>query len=728
MRPTPILLAISLVLSAPVKGAETQRNFGFQPLEIFNFENGTSRLIVTDINQDGLDDILFANNHVSRLEILIRKPDTSESADLPELDERFEDRGMIVDQSLRAVRVDDLNGDARPDIITFGTAIGLQIRYQRSDGSFDEPERVFIKDPSSVTTIQIGDLNNDSRKDVLICRRKQAEILWNSAEQPFQEKKTLTFSADKSFYGDIADINSDGIMDLAFHFNTTRNSLKIRYGKGDGLFGIEQPIDLPPRQYVDILQSEDTKAQIGMVLQNRQAFRTYDFAEKEQPPLLAAQEVSPGRIGLEGTNKKAPPAWVAGDFNADGYDDLLVAAPELSQLHLYSGSREGLDPEPRRIDTLSDVTRLSRLANGDILVVSKKEKVAGLHDAAHIERFPTLLKTPGNVLAGGAIEKGNEAWFVCKNDDKELQLVRIEKDHEVASIYPLDLRNEPSDLLVFQLPDHKTGLVLFMPYDTPKMKIFDGTRLEELTSESFRALTQLLTLANIQLGAPGNGASLVVSQGAIARQFEWKGNRYEVTRQFNPENPRGELIATCSYQLLDGSEGTLLYDRNSGDLIRFDAASDASGKIHIPDADPTIFDLVQLKNKDRDTIILIDRTGLNEVLGNGQRLETVSAAEYASPSETPRLAYAKAVHHGAPPRPMIALIDPANHALELVTRQNGELKKELIFEVFLTSNFANTRKTRGTEPHDVESGDLNGDGIGDLVVLSQDKLLIYLGE
>jgi hypothetical protein len=53
---------------------------------------------------------------------------------------------------------------------------------------------------------------------------------------------------------------------------------------------------------------------------------------------------------------------------------------------------------------------------------------------------------------------------------------------------------------------------------------------------------------------------------------------------------------------------------------------------------------------------------------------------------------------------------------------------ELAFEVFLVSDFAALGGSRGTEPHDLESGDLNGDGIGDLVALSQDKLLIYLGE
>ncbi|WP_372809184.1 VCBS repeat-containing protein, partial [Pontiella sp.] len=527
------LLLTGVAIASAAAAEDPQRDFGFRPLEIHTFKHGTTRLIVTDLNNDGLDDLLFANNHVSRLEILMRKPGAKSLGDLPELKECFEDRGMIVDQGLKALRVGDLDGDGLKDLVTFGTSIGLQLRYQRADGSFKTPERIFAKDLADVTTIQLGDLNGDGRLDILLCRHDKADLLWNAPAKPFTEKKTLTFAADKSFFGDIADINNDGIPDLAFHFNSASNPLKIRFGKGGGLFGIEQPLDLPPRHYMDILQGEGAEPQIGMVLRNRLAFRTYGFTRKELPALLAAQEASPGRIGLEGTNLKSSPAWIAHDFDNDGFDDLLVAAPELSRLHLYSGTAEGLDPEPKRIDTLSEVVRLSRMPNGDVMVVSKKEKIAAVHSAADLERFPTILKTPGNVLAGC------QDWLICKNDEKQLLLTRMEQDGHQPASYPLDMKNDPDDLLAFALPDGKTGLIFFMPYDVPKMMVFAEGTLEEITSESFRALTQRLSLSNIRLVNADDGSSLVVSQGALARRFEWKGDRYEATRQFNPENPRG---------------------------------------------------------------------------------------------------------------------------------------------------------------------------------------------
>ena len=723
-----ILTAITLLSSLSRAAEPPPRDWGFQPLEIYDFKNGTALLRIADLNGDGLDDIIFANNHVSRLEILLRKPENTQTNDmtLPPLEDRFDSQGMIVDQALRELRIEDLNNDGRLDLITFGTSIGLQIRYQKEDRSFAEPKRIFIDDLNSITALKISDLNGDGRKDLLIARQDEAQILWNTPDHPFRDKKTITFATDKCFHAQISDINSDGIEDLIFFFTTPRYPLRIRLGKGDGRFMAEQPIELPPLQFLKIFPEDPPR--LGAILRNRLAFRLYAFEQKDQPQLLDARETLPLRIGLEGYGKKTPPAWVTSDFNGDGFDDLLVTAPELSQIHLYSGTAEGVDPEPLRIDTLSAPSQLSMGESNDLLVVSRKEKTAAIHSGKNIETFPTLLHLPGDVLAGTTIEGADECWFVCKNSEKKLQLAQAKKRGTEVSIYPIDLKNEPNDLMAFRLPDDQVGLILFMPYSAPKMFLFQHGQIEELASDAFRALSLRLKRSQIRTAQPGDGEILLVSDGSTARRYEWKNGRYQIVHQFNSENPQGELIASTSYHLLNGAEGTLFYDRNASDLLWFSADEEQKGKIHLSSAGSGIFNLIQLRNGKRDCIILLDRTGLNEVLGDGKRIEPVSLSEYVSPSEDPRLTYATSVKLGTPPRPMVALVDGANRSVELVSTQDDTLKKELLFEVFLESDFSSQKSNRSTEPHDLASGDLNGDGKGDLVMLCQDKLLIYLGE
>lgn len=721
-----LIMAASLSIAA--EDAAQQRTIGFQPLEIHTFKLGASRLTIDDLNQDGLDDVIFANNNVSRLEILIRKPNFENLGDLPALEECFDDCGIIVDQGIGDLHVEDLNNDGRKDLVTFGGSLGLQIRYQQADGSFAEPDPFFMKDLSEISAIRFKDLNADERKDLVICRRNKMEIFWNTENAPFQKKKTLSFSGSNCISAEVVDVNSDGIKDLIFFFSSSTSPITIRYGQGREEFGVEQPIKLPPSQYRILLGKDGNDPKLGVVLQSRLGFRTYRFEESDRPALMETQETSPLRVGFEGTGGQNEPAWLVGDFNGDKFFDLLVAAPELSRIHLYAGVENGLNPHPTPIDSLSQIERMSKLSNGDVLVLSTKEKIAAVHFAGTLDQFPKVLNTSGEVLTGCGIESGKACWLVCKEKDGKLKLAHFTDVQSEPEMIELDLRNEPTDILAYSLPNDKTGILLFIPYETPKMYIHSKDGLKELGAESFRAIAQQLNRENFLLEKPGRGEFITVTQGAVARRFEWKEDHYEVIRQFNPENPQGELIAACAYSLYDGSDGILFFDRSSSDLVYFSDEESDWGKIHISDADQTIFNLVQLQNGHHDVILLIGQDGVDEVVGNGKRLEAVMVAEYTSPADDPVLVYARDVNLGEPLQPMIALLDTANRSIEIVKEEESTLIRELGFEVFLITDFSDSSSSRAVEPHDLESGDLNGDGIGDLVALCQDKLLIYLGE
>ena len=117
------LLALALTSLPPAARADKEgedRAFGFGAREIYEFKDNTSRLNFHDVNGDGRADVLFLNNRMSRIEVLIRKAldDSGTLNGLPTLKDAFDSKGFLLDQKTAHMEVLDLNGDQRPDILT----------------------------------------------------------------------------------------------------------------------------------------------------------------------------------------------------------------------------------------------------------------------------------------------------------------------------------------------------------------------------------------------------------------------------------------------------------------------------------------------------------------------------------------------------------------------------------------------------------------------------------
>ena len=95
-----MLLATGIHPAMAGQNDAAQRAFGFGAREIYEFKKNTSRLFFYDIDLDGQDDILFLNNRMSRIEVLIRKAPTGDDAwkGLPALEDAFVSAGFLLDQ------------------------------------------------------------------------------------------------------------------------------------------------------------------------------------------------------------------------------------------------------------------------------------------------------------------------------------------------------------------------------------------------------------------------------------------------------------------------------------------------------------------------------------------------------------------------------------------------------------------------------------------------------
>lgn len=735
------VLAICLLLPglvfAGTGSTKAVRDFGFGPLEIYKFENNTSQLMVRDVNQDGRDDILFANNRVSRLEVLLRKPvSTGDIARIQTLETAFDNKGFVVDQQVLAYDLADMNGDRIPDLLILGREQGLELRIQGNDGGFEPPRRIYLERMDTVVSLQTGDLNEDGRTDAVIGRFDKAEILWNAGGGAFTSRTELAFGSSNGRDLDIADFNGDGHLDGMFYFSSETLPLRFRPGDGKGGFGLEYLLPLPAVKVVHKLELTGRKtAALGAIPQSGRVFRVNVIEGKLVEDALARAEVIPQRLPLKGMGQKFTPTWVVADFNHDGLEDFAVAAPESSQVHIYSGTKDGLNPKPRVIDSLSGITALSLTKENGLLVFSPSEKAVALHEGRNLETFPSLLQAPDKPVLSVALPWDDRYICLARTEDRKMDLsIRslsgVSTDTDVRHL-ALDMSNDPESVKVFQLGSPGVlGVLCFIPYQPSEMYVVDGDKATRLSPAAFNALAQPAAATAFAVPGAPDGSRLLAAQGRVVREYQWKALAYEAVGQINPGNENAQ-VSICAPYKMEKKDGVILYDRNSGNLVWQSAGAKSDAQhTHLACPMPDLAGMVQLQadTPDRATLLIIGRSELFLLRNGAVEYSIVEENEYASPAENPSLFDFDSVQVGQDRRPMVAITDTRNRSVELISQQDKGWRKEVIFEVFLNPGFSGRDNSSGNEPHAVKSGDIDGDGFRDLVVLVHDKLIIYPGE
>jgi hypothetical protein len=735
---------------------KVQRDFGFGAMEIFQFKFDTALLSVYDINSDGLDDILFLNNKDSRMEVLVRKKSTGDSAadqsgsgstTFPRLNERFINRGFVLDQWARSFRAADVNGDKRPDILSIGDRLGLVIHFQQADGSFGEPVNRYLKDAASLVNIEIADLNGDTQADVLLCRKENAEILWNDGNGRFKTSTLLDFSAGGCGGGQVADIDSDNKQDLLFYLGSDISSLRVRPGTGNGEFGWEETLPIPALRSLRTVNldmelqpalkpAENRDSQLAVILQNGLVLRLYGFKRENQGHLMEQMTVQTQRLPLTGIDRKTTPSWAAADFNNDGYSDFCVAAPLLSQVHFYMGGPSGLHPIPQAVDSLTSIKTIKQTQDGDLVVFSAAEKAIALHANKNLAGFPQFFNAPGKPIAMD-VGYPNTVFGIFKDQgNHRLHLFDARKPGAgPVQGYELAIANAPEEINVFSLPGKSHWLVmLFMAYDRPVVYRLRDDKLSPMGPENFRAMSLTLNAAAVTdvsslPGADSRNLELIVSEDKVARLYRWKNEKFEVKRQLNPGRESAKLSAATLFQEREKRPGYLVYDELGQDLIWFSASG--SGRknalpVHFSGGLKDIVGLAPLQLKNRQGLLLIGRSEIQWYLEGAESLKLKTLSEYTSRMEKPSLWAVFPVTLGSPGRNMLAVLDSNNRSVELVGLRDQKLVEELVFEVFQDPGF--NEPLESYEPHSIGTGDFNGDHIRDMAVLVHDKLIIYLGE
>src|SRR5471032_1295287 len=335
-----ILPAFIFTFAMAVRGETATNSFGFTGPEIFPIDDGVGSLHAADLDGDGLNDLVIANNLRSKINLLYNQTGkTNQPAEanpkrkleLNELppDARFRIDSIPADEHIAAMVVTDLNGDGKPDIAIYGDGKNLEVIYNQGTNGWSEPKRWHFEDGQmSANALAWGDLNGDGRTDlVLLGDSGSAYFLAQNADNTFGEPQKIAYSGTPKAV-QIIDVDGDGKSDLLFVDFDSPTPFRFRLQNSVGLLGPEIFFKTPPfrsfdadnldgdaKNYMVTIAQSSGRAEVSQFLKKPSEVLSGDF-HKGQFQILPLNKTDSDRRGL---------LWA--DVNGDGRPDLLVAEP-----------------------------------------------------------------------------------------------------------------------------------------------------------------------------------------------------------------------------------------------------------------------------------------------------------------------------------------------------------------------------------------------------------------
>ena len=489
-----ILPALVLGFALAVRGQTATNSFGFTAHESYPIDDQISLLHVADLDGDGLNDIIVANNRRSKINLLInltgktnravQPPRKLEINELPP-DARFRIDSIPVAEHIAAMAVADLNGDGRPDIVFYGDAKNLTVLYNQGTNGWSDPKSWHIEDgrmdPNALVT---GDLNGDGRTGVvLLGDNGSLYFLPQQADHTLGEPEKIPFSGTPNAV-QITDVNGDGRDDLLLVDWESPTPFRFRLQIAEGQLGPEIYFKTQPiRSYcADHLES-NSNLYVVTVAQNSGRAEVSQFTRKPAEALSGAFRRGQFQILPLHKTDAAQRGELWADVNGDGLPDLLVAEPESGQLSVYLQQPDGSLAAPKKFPCLAGVSQIAVADwNGDghpeIFLLSRDENAVGVTEFDKKGRlpFPTLIPLDGKplVMAAGALRpdaKPALAVIVDKGGQRSL-ITRAADGKTKTQKLGDSFKSNPTALAIQDVnQDGLADLVVLVPYEKIKVLI-----------------------------------------------------------------------------------------------------------------------------------------------------------------------------------------------------------------------------------------------------------------
>ncbi|MDP7029956.1 MAG: VCBS repeat-containing protein [Phycisphaerales bacterium] len=726
--------------------------FGFDALEVIPIGDGPGPLMVADMNGDGLNDIVVANNHRSRIEILQQKPDASpdDQVDMPrDINEfpdhwRFERILVPVADVVAAMAAKDVDGDGLEDLVTAGPPGRIVMLRQTQPGSFTaELRRNVSKLAASPAAFAVTDISGDGAPQLASIVAGELTI-WPI--DGFSLGPMRRYPAGATISGIVpADYDGDGLMDIAGISPDNAAPVRIWFGRrGDQ--GVEpgpQTIfEMPPIVEFEAIGRRGSPAKrIAVIERNARRVVLYDL-QHEDVDATGDREAAFTVHGFPDPGKRNR-AWAVTDVDGDGRTDLVAADTRSNALTVFLQSADGdliagdSSPSLKDIDAIA-VAAASPDHPAELLVMSSEEGIVGRTPLGEGELpFPTPIPiSDGNepaamnvVTLGGA----PHAAIVANNKrDYVLDLLDLTSD-EARTIDLGSLSRKPDHIQSVDVDQDGHEDLIVLTRERPMMLLLaDGeggfTKLEKRSMGQYGLVDAAQSDNIATLDVNGDGTDeLLVADGNFVRAVRYApgdGGGWRVVRQFNTDDPDSDLVAVAP---LDGT--LVAADKANDRILIFQPDEDGEGwkqseSLRIRGFTPGPLATGRFSGE-APGILTIGEDGFAVIPLGGQRRALHEAGSWKSPLDghvPHRLAVGDINADGY--GDMVAL-DAGEQMFEIFTFDATEqLLHATGFQIFETQLF-HGGDAREYQPRHVAIADLTGDGAHDVVMLCHDRLLIY---
>ena len=385
------LILASIVALAPQTGGLAS-HFGFDPLEVQKIDPKAGPIASADMDGDGRKDLIVVNNHKSRIEIYMQRPDAKPgeekapepgSNELPEL-WRFRRETISVPNEVQAVVPFDFDGDGHMDLIYAGQPGTIGFIRQTRPGVFEVTRKIPVKGLiGSRDNLHVANVLGDAKPD-LIGNVGGKITVWPLDRDQLGTPVEFDVGSGNAVASVVDDFDGNGTTDIAAVVPEDSSPVRIWLTSREGdrlVAGPQLRFEMPPiRECESVRLPGEKQALLGVI--ERPSKRVV-FSRLERAPIEGAgdREASMQTWAFKDP-KNRKRAYEVVDLDGDGRLDLLATNTAENAVMLYrQRAGKGFD-SPERFPALADLDAVAAMPAKDgkpaqVFLLSEKEGVLG---------------------------------------------------------------------------------------------------------------------------------------------------------------------------------------------------------------------------------------------------------------------------------------------------------------------------------------------------------------